>query len=80
LSKLWLEGNTELWKAYNRGELNIYPTRELKAKTLGGQYDDIIFEPFAYSFKNNLVSDTEYNYFAKKMRDIFRDSPCYYMG
>jgi len=80
LSRLWLEGNTPLWQAYNRGELDIYATREPEAKILGEQYNDIIFEPFAYLFRNTLISDQEYGLFARQCRQIFRDSPCYYLG
>ena len=80
LSRLWLEGNTALWRAYNRGELDIYAVREPQARTLGDQYNDVIFEPFAYLFRNPLISDQEYALFGKKCRDIFQDSPCYYLG
>lgn len=80
LSRLWLEGNTALWHAYNRGAIDIYATRALQAKTLGEQYDDVIFEPFAFQFRNPLVSDQAYAFFAKECREIFQDSPCYYLG
>jgi hypothetical protein len=80
LSRLWLEGNTALWDAYNRGELDIYPGHKRQAQSLGDQYDDIIFEPFAFQFKNPLISDQEYAIFAEKTRGIFKDSPCHYLG
>lgn len=80
LSRLWLEGNTALWQAYNRGEIDIYAARDPQAKTLGKQYEDVIFEPFAFQFRNPLVSDLDYAVFAQKCRAIFKDSPCYYLG
>jgi anaerobic magnesium-protoporphyrin IX monomethyl ester cyclase len=80
LSRLWLEGNTALWHAYNRGEVEIYQASESKTKSLGEQYGDVIFEPFTYLFRNPNISDGEYRLFAARTRDIFRDTPCYYLG
>jgi|GEM_PF-3027548 len=80
LSRLWLEGNTALWQAHNRGELDLYPIYEPRSKALGEQYEDLVFDPFAYLFRNPIISEMEYKRFAEKCRGIFKDSPCYYLG
>jgi len=80
LSRLWLEGNTALWQSYEKGEADIYPCYRPFASSLGEQYNDPIFEPSAYLFRNPGIPDLEYMQFAKKLRDHFENTPCHYLG
>lgn len=80
LSRLWLEGNTSLWHDYEKGEVEVFALNKLASSALGEQYDDVVFEPLSFTFKNPFIKEIEYLLFAKKIRDHFRDTSCSFLG
>ena len=80
LSRLWLEGNTQLWKKYEKNEFEIYPIAKTPSSSLGEQYNDVIFDPSCFLFKNPEISDRDYAIFSKQIRDHFTNTSCNFLG
>ncbi len=80
LSRLWLEGNTYLWEKYKKNEFEIYSVAKNPSSILGEQYNDVIFDPSCFLFKNPEISDYDYAIFSKQIRDYFSNTNCNFLG